>query len=335
MLLYVHFSGGNKMRHRKRLHRRELKRQRKIIVLSLFTVLLCLSIGYAAFSTNINMSARGNVYKVSDKCYETSDNEDGTVTITDYDKTCGREVNIPSTIKGKTVTKIGDTYWNKQKSFDHKSITKVTIPDTITYIGAWSFSGNSISELNLGTGVEEIGAEAFHENLLTTITFPASLKKINEGAFLKNYLTYIPVLDNIKYGSGAFSLNSLEPENAIIYNKNEDGSIDYTSINSYATRKWVDVLNVPSGVKTLQYMSFRFANVGTINLPNSIEIIKRDAFHQAKATIYNIPSSIREIETYVFNEDDNITINIDRKADAIAGAPWGATNATVNWTGTN
>ena len=56
MLLYIHFSGDDDMKHRK-----ELKRQRKIIVISLFTVLLCLSIGYAAFSTNINLSAKGNL----------------------------------------------------------------------------------------------------------------------------------------------------------------------------------------------------------------------------------------------------------------------------------
>lgn len=64
-----------------------------------------MSIGYASFSTNISLSAKGKVYKVSD-------NGDGTVTITDYDKTCGSEVNIPSTIRGLTVTRIADGNWN-------------------------------------------------------------------------------------------------------------------------------------------------------------------------------------------------------------------------------
>ena len=33
-----------------------------------------LVIGYSVFSINVNLIAKGNVYKVSDKCYRTSDN---------------------------------------------------------------------------------------------------------------------------------------------------------------------------------------------------------------------------------------------------------------------
>ena len=48
------------MRHKRR-PRREIQRQRRIITISLFIVLLCFSFGYAAFSTNINLSAKGNI----------------------------------------------------------------------------------------------------------------------------------------------------------------------------------------------------------------------------------------------------------------------------------
>ena len=49
------------MRRRRRLYRREAKKQGKVIIGGLFTVLLCLTIGYSAFNTNINLSAGGNV----------------------------------------------------------------------------------------------------------------------------------------------------------------------------------------------------------------------------------------------------------------------------------
>ncbi len=146
------------MKHRRKLHRREAERQKRIIVISLFTILLCLTIGYAAFSTNINLSAKGNVYKVSDKCYETSDNGDGTVTITDYDKSCGTEVNIPSTIKGLTVTKIGDN------AFQNKGITKLTLPDTLLEIGAFAFHLNKIETLTLPDNLKTVKAYAFRLN---------------------------------------------------------------------------------------------------------------------------------------------------------------------------
>ena len=40
--------------------------------------------GYSAFNTNIKLSAKWNVYNKGDLCYETSDNKDGTLTITNY-----------------------------------------------------------------------------------------------------------------------------------------------------------------------------------------------------------------------------------------------------------
>ena len=48
---------------RRRLNRRYYKKQRAIIITSLFALVLCFSIGYAAFSTNISMTAKGNIKK--------------------------------------------------------------------------------------------------------------------------------------------------------------------------------------------------------------------------------------------------------------------------------
>ena len=152
---------------------------------------------------------------------------------------------------------------------------------------------------------------------------------------MSNYLTSIPSLDNIEYKGGAFTRNSLTSENAFIYAKNSNGSIDYTTLNSYATRTYIEKINIPSGIKTLEQQSMRSANTSIINLPDGIETIIKYAFHQSAAKTYNIPSSITTIEKNAFCENKNITINIDRKENAISGSPWGAYSATVNWTGTN
>lgn len=61
---------------KRRIHRRKTKTQKRIII-GLFITLLCFSFEYAAFSTNVNLSAKGNIYKISDKCFDTSDNGDG------------------------------------------------------------------------------------------------------------------------------------------------------------------------------------------------------------------------------------------------------------------
>ncbi len=321
-------------RHRKRLRKKDIVKRRIIITISLFSLTLILTISYSAFSTNINLSAKGHVYKTSDKCYETSDNEDGTVTITNYDKNCGSEVNIPSTIKGKIVTRIGSTSWDVSKSFNNKDLTKVVIPDTVMSIGACAFWSNNISYLDLGNGVQSIGAEAFVGNKLTSIIFPPSLKELREEAFRNNRLTSVPSLENIRYGGGIFAGNNLTGDDVFIYGKNSDGIIDNTILNSYGGKSAKEI-TLPSNVKTIQPYAFRQISASTINLTN-VENIEIVAFFQTQIPIINISNAIKSINKEAVTQSPNITtININRKENSIAGAPWGATNATVNWTGDN
>ena len=322
------------MRYRRKIKRKKFLRPKKVILVTLFLSTVCISIGYAAFNTNINLSAKGNIYKTSDKCYETSDNGDGTVTITDYNKECGSEVNVPSTIRGKTVTKIGSTSWNIPKVFNSKGLTKVVIPDTVKYIGAYAFWDNSISSLDLGNGVEEIGDEAFVHNKLTNITFPNSLKKLKCQVFRYNNLTSIPPLENIEYEGGVFTGNNLTGDEAFVYGKNSNGIIDNTILNSYAGT-WKSEITVPSSVKTIQSFAFRQIAASTVNFTN-VETIGNIAFFQSYITTINISNTIKYIDNEAITQSADIkTINIDRKENAIEGAPWGAVNATVNWTGTN
>lgn len=230
------------MRRRKRLHRREIKRQRKIIILSLFTVLIFLSIGYASFSTNISLSAKGNVYKVSDKCYKVSDNGDGTVTITDYDKTCGSEVNIPSTIRGLTVTRIADGNWNFNCTtgfcaygpFTNKNITSITMPDTITYIRGRTFEYNQITKVKLSSNL-------------------------------------------IKMGFEVFAPNNLKDDSVIIYGRNSDGSIDYITLNSYAGKN-IDSLIIPSTITTLGQKAFDDVGGTELIVPSIVKTIDYACF---------------------------------------------------------
>ena len=52
--------------------------------------------------------------------------------------------------------------------------------------------------------------------------------------------------------------------------------------------------------------------------------------------VVNIPSTIKTIGSGAFSQTyTELTINIKRKENAIEGAPWGATNATINWIGNN
>ena len=53
------------MRKRKRLRRKEIRKRRIIVITALFSVTFLLASGYAAFSTNLNINAKGNLKEAS------------------------------------------------------------------------------------------------------------------------------------------------------------------------------------------------------------------------------------------------------------------------------
>ena len=311
---------------------RKRRKMKKIITISLFVSLMIIAVGYASFNTNVSLSAKGNVYNKGDLCYETSDNKDGTVTITDYDVSCGTEVTIPSTIKGKVVTKIDSAPYDSDKVFNNKGLTKVIIPDSVTYIGEFAFYRNKIKEVDLGSGVEEIDNEAFHSNEISDIQFPSSLKYIGYGAFMNNYLTSLSLPNDTMYMAGAFTYNNFKPEEAFIYSRNDDGSLNYSVLNSYASRTFVSNIIIPSTVKTIEYYSLRFARASEVTFPDGFEKIFGYATMQSSIKVINLPSSVSVISVAAFDQSPNLeVINIDKFEGSISGSPWGASNAVVNF----
>lgn len=82
-------------------------------------------------------------------------------------------------------------------------------------------------------------------------------------------------------------------------------------------------------------------NITSIDLPE-IKQINDSAFNTSTLNTINIGSKISYISNTAFNHLDGVTINIDLPEPSETGeeiwkymAPWGASNATVNWVGSN
>lgn len=93
-------------------------------------------------------------------------------------------------------------------------------------------------------------------------------------------------------------------------------------------------------VKEIGTSSFNWCpSLKSISMPK-IEVLGSDNYfsgifdYDYEMTTINIPSTIQSIGNNAFENTKITTINIDKPANSISGAPWGATNATVNWTGT-
>ena len=328
-----------------------------------------------------------------DKCYTGKVLENGTLTITDYDAKCGSEIIIPEEIDGYTVTEIQDGRWDQAAGqnvgpFVNKGLTSVVIPDTVTYIGQCSFMRNSITYLKLGNSVTTIKNEAFMGNQISSLEIPASVKNISVCAFNGNNLTNIVIPSTVtNLDAGAFSNNSVTGDDAYIYARNSDGTIDNTKLNSYAGSTingvavpenvvtidsyafrnvrannieipssvkyingsafngcWAKSLKLNEGLISIGYLSFYGNIITTLNIPNSVTTIENRAFDRCLLKEVTIGSGIKSIGTNAFqyteltsgtiyNPITSITIN--RAQNTVSGSPWGASKASINWTGTN
>ncbi|MDE6363571.1 MAG: leucine-rich repeat domain-containing protein [Lachnospiraceae bacterium] len=129
---------------------------------------------------------------------------DGTLAITNY-KGSATEVTVPEKIGKRVVTAIGkgaftgEEYQYRNAKPDtmnpgatneqikqHRTITKIVLPDTIQVIGAGAFQCmEALLEINIPAGVKEIGGVAFCGcSLLKRIALPPSIERICTCTFL-------------------------------------------------------------------------------------------------------------------------------------------------------
>lgn len=101
----------------------------------------------------------------------------------------------------------------------------------------------------------------------------------------------------------------------------------YDSRNLYS-------IDIPEGVTAIPDNFFgNCTNLSIISIPSTIISIGYYAFSGASSlSNITIPSSVVTIEEGAF-ENCDLAIIINKPESSISGAPWGATNATITWTG--
>ena len=150
---------------------------------------------FQAVASNIWGVAYGNDQSFTPGLEYTFTTNNGAITITKY-LGPGGAVTIPDTINGLPVTTIGDYYnshSNRLGAFavdpyggspNCQYINSVTIPDSVTSIGGFSFQFCSgLTHVTIGTNVTSIGDCAFSQSSLTSVTIPDSVTYIGVQAF--------------------------------------------------------------------------------------------------------------------------------------------------------
>lgn len=140
---------------------------------------------------------------------------------------CPRDVVIPSTINGVTVTYVGDEAFESKNlnyvkfpttiieigsnAFANNNISSIDLSGSIKYISSLAFSNNKIIELVIPYGVESIGGGAFGVNLISSVTIPNSVTDIDVQAFFVNNISTLTIPSSVYYiGNMAFLDNPIE-----------------------------------------------------------------------------------------------------------------------------
>lgn len=241
-------------------------------------------------------------------------NADGTsCTITGIGTCTDIRINMPETIDGYTVTKIGNNAF-----YDCKSIRKIILPDTITEIGSTAFYAcTGIDEIILPEGLETIGATAFGICIsLTEIRIPENVKTMADSAFIFcaslvevcNDSELKIVLGDENNALGYYAKNlytSKEPASKLVnvdgyvfYNDNGKyllvgyrGENDYLVLpktvngqpyaiadNSFSYIKWLKGMVIPEGVTEIGFaVFFECVGIETITIPKSVTTIGENA----------------------------------------------------------
>ena len=313
LIIYPHRKEKNKMKAKKSI-------LSMLIAASMLVMLTGCDVRTILPSSNEESSvAESSNDKSPANVYEYDIQDDGNIVITKYN---GSEsvVEIPSTIDGRSVVKIGSDSFKSCRS-----ITSVIIPESVNVIDDWAFGSSSLTSVTIPDSVTEIGKSAFNsckklKNIsisnnvlsleekvfygcsnLTSITIPNSITSIEKNAFSDCTSFTNVVIPNsvtsIEYMafSGCTSLSSVSLPDSIT-------SLSGTFLDCKSLKSVV----VPNSVNVIGDRTFSgCTQLKSVKIPSSVTEIGYNAFCSCYSLkLITIPDSVTEISDYAFEDSD-------------------------------
>ncbi|MBQ8720016.1 MAG: leucine-rich repeat protein [Clostridia bacterium] len=134
-------------------------------------------------------------------------------------------------------------------------LESVTIPDTVTAIGNSAFAGTTVSTVVMSGNIESIGAYAFSGTDITSITLTSTLKTIGQYAFSGTDLTKVVVPDSVlEIGIGVFA-NCTKLAKATL----GDGITEVPMLTFGSCTSLVDI-DLPDNCTYVSNLIFRYQN---------------------------------------------------------------------------
>lgn len=250
-------------------------------------------------------------------------NDEKTCTITGLGTYSSKNLIIPETIDGYTVTAIADC------AFQGTEIETFSGPDSITQIGMGAFRNcKNLRRVFIPEGVLEIEGYCFEFcESLHTVHLPSNLKSIGYAAFAEcSSLVSIDIPDTVLEIEGyAFdqckSLSNIKLPSKL--QSVEDGV--FLKCSSLVT------INIPETVIRIGVVAFSLCqSLTSISIPNKVETIGDFAFSGCQSlTEIIIPNSVTQIGQSAFSLCLSLTeIHFPASVTKIGTAPLAYTNLT-------
>lgn len=204
---------------------------------------------------------------------------------------------------------LSDSYYNDEYSIDYTTLEVVDIPETIegkvvTRIGEGAFAScDSLKTVNLPNSLQSIGYNAFQGcSSLESIVIPENVTSIENGVF-----TYCTSLKSVKLpdslvtiGQCAFyDCSSLEEISLPKSMADVGGMI---SVSLFSGCKSLKRVRIPDGIVSIEGNAFADCESLTdITIPESVEQIGEKAFIRCKSLMnVTIPKKVSSIGLYAF-----------------------------------
>lgn len=205
-------------------------------------------------------------------------------------------VNIPSEINGTPVTTIGNA------AFRDSSVTSVTIPDSVTEIGANAFAGCT----NL-TSVNYIGGDW---SKLTIQSGNPAVEDAAKDAANEQLFDFEFILNNTAVIVTDYKGTAADVTIPSRYKGKPVTMIDHAAFHDNSA---VTSVTIPDSVTAIPDYAFGFCSQLTnISIPNSVTFIGFSAFNSCTSLkSITLPSSLSTIQSYAFYNCGNLkTIHI-------------------------
>ena len=220
---------------------------------------------------------------------------------------------IEPTEDGFVITKEGVLVEYKGKA------KEVVIPDNVTAIGDFAFSGTVVEKVSIPDSVTAIGNYAFGETDLEKITIPDSVTELGDNVFNNcGKLKEVVIGNGIKVIPGwTFSQNKALERVSLSEGIREIGE------NAFCGATALQSINLPKGLTTIGDLAFDDTPaLKTLDLPEGLTTIGEFAFTKSGITEITIPGSVTDWKSLSFFACDSLSTVVIK--DGVSKIPEGA-----------